>query len=280
MGTRNFHWDPIDDCVVQETDQTGSTLVTYTREPRQAGPLMSEERGGTEYYHHYDALGSTTIMTDDTGAVTDSFSYDPWGTVIARAGSTATPYQWAGQLGYQRDSSTGSYYIRARAFMPAIARWTSVDPLGSQQLFRVHASDYIYVGNAPADHFDPSGLLGIQTFVRSSYLNCGFACNAIDWTLDADERNGFIIQKVSVEMIAAHCPTPGAPQIWTHFQDCETWSGLVTDSNLGGAAALVYYEMWLVRDGGYWVNFVLVMGSASKPAASRAAAMRRATSAG
>ena len=58
MATRCFHWSSVNDCVMHETDGAGNTLVTYTHEPSQYGPLLSENRGGTESYHHYDALGS------------------------------------------------------------------------------------------------------------------------------------------------------------------------------------------------------------------------------
>jgi hypothetical protein len=57
MGTRYFHWDVVDDCVMHETDSSGSTIVTYTHEPGRFGPLLSENRGGTNYYNHYDVWG-------------------------------------------------------------------------------------------------------------------------------------------------------------------------------------------------------------------------------
>jgi len=131
MGTRNFHWDPIDDCVMQETDETGSTLVTYTHEPGQFGPLLSENRGGTESYHHYDALGSTTMLTNDAGTVTDTFLYDAWGTSVARTGTTATPYQWIGRWGGQSDIPTGEIYVRTRDYQSPLARWSSIASMGA-----------------------------------------------------------------------------------------------------------------------------------------------------
>ena len=54
MAKRRFHWG-IDDCVMHETDETGATTVTYTNEPGPFGPLLSEKRGSTTSYHHYDA---------------------------------------------------------------------------------------------------------------------------------------------------------------------------------------------------------------------------------
>jgi hypothetical protein len=36
----NYHWDPVDNCLLMESDQTGATVATYTREPEQFGPLL------------------------------------------------------------------------------------------------------------------------------------------------------------------------------------------------------------------------------------------------
>ena len=96
MAKRQFLWSTVNDCVMLETDGAGNTLVTYTHEPGPFGPLLSENRGGMEYYHHYDAVGSTTMLTNDAGTITDTFLYDAWGTVIAKTGTTMTPYQWGG----------------------------------------------------------------------------------------------------------------------------------------------------------------------------------------
>lgn len=151
MAKRYFHWDPVHDCVIQESDGDGNTLVTYTREPRPYGPLISEHRNGQEYVHHYDAQGSTTMLTDESGEVTDTFTYDAWGNQVARTGTTETPYRWNGRWGYQYDEPTGSYYVRARTYEPAVGRWMSVDPL-------FHENFYRYAENMPTLLIDPSGL--------------------------------------------------------------------------------------------------------------------------
>ena len=52
MAIRNFQWSSVLDCVMTETDGSGNTLVTYTHEPTTYGPLLSENRGGAESYHH------------------------------------------------------------------------------------------------------------------------------------------------------------------------------------------------------------------------------------
>ncbi len=165
MATRYFHWSSVFDCVMHETDESGNTLVNYTHEPSQYGPLLSENRGGTEYYHHYDALGSTTMLTDDSGAVTDRFQYDACGNEVARTGTTNTPYRWVGRWGYQYDQLTGGYYIRARTYQPAVARWMSVDPLSIERWSALLVS-YLYGSNTPSRLIDPTGWQAVATGIN------------------------------------------------------------------------------------------------------------------
>jgi RHS repeat-associated protein len=153
MATKYFHWDPINDCVTHETDGSGNTIAMYNHEPGQFGPLISETRSGRTYTHHYDALGSTTALTDDTGSLSDAFTFDGWGSQVGRTGTTPTPYQWVGRIGYYFDSTTNAYYVRARAFQPKTASWSSVDPLS------VALGAYLYAWNRPLRHIDPSGLV-------------------------------------------------------------------------------------------------------------------------
>ena len=54
-------------------------------------------------HYHFDQLGSTRLLTNSGGAVTDEYSYDAYGAVLShnrRTGSVDQPYQYVGQLGY------------------------------------------------------------------------------------------------------------------------------------------------------------------------------------
>jgi hypothetical protein len=91
MGIRNFHWDDVNDCVLEETDGSGTTIATYTHEPARYGSLLSEYRFAATFIHQCDALGSTQFLTNDSGAVTDTFAYDAWASTIATSGTSSTP---------------------------------------------------------------------------------------------------------------------------------------------------------------------------------------------
>jgi YD repeat-containing protein len=63
-------------------------------------------RPGTQricYYYHFDELGSTRLLTNATGNITDRYTYDAYGSLLSHDcydGSDNQPYQYVGQLGY------------------------------------------------------------------------------------------------------------------------------------------------------------------------------------
>ena len=57
-------------------------------------------------YYGYDGHGSVRFLTDQTGAVTDTYAYDAFGTLIEQSGTTPNEYLYAGE---RYDSETGMY---------------------------------------------------------------------------------------------------------------------------------------------------------------------------
>ena len=141
-----------------EEYEDGVLSVSYDHEPGLYGNLLSQNRNGVTSYYHYDGRGDTVALTDDSGNVTDTKEYDAWGNVIGSSGSTVTPYQFVGKLGYHSDSTVLRYFVRERAYQQSIARWTAQDPL----LRAVSNQCYCYSLNSPLSYFDPSGLKEIR----------------------------------------------------------------------------------------------------------------------
>ena len=129
MGTTTFVWDPVFDCVTHELDENNVVKAVYHNEPQQYGGVLSQRRGTTSHFHHHDALGSMRFLTDSSGNVTDTYLHDAWGNLVASTGTTVNPFKWVGKYGYYTDQSTGLVYVRARIYMPTVARWESLDPL-------------------------------------------------------------------------------------------------------------------------------------------------------
>ena len=132
--------------ILEETDEFGNTQASYTYEPEEYGELISQHRGGKTSYYHYDALGSTRQLTDDTETVTDSYTYNAWGETIKQSGTTTNPFRWIGNVGYYWDEETQDYYVRARYYQSTIGRWQSVDPLGFVDGFNLYLAYFIPAG--------------------------------------------------------------------------------------------------------------------------------------
>ncbi|MCA9181517.1 MAG: hypothetical protein KDA51_08685, partial [Planctomycetales bacterium] len=80
-------------------------LVSQTRYDELGAPSTS--------YVQADGFGSTRLLTDENGAVTDAIDYDAFGNVIARSGTTDIDHLYRGEA---LDPNTGFYYLRARYY--------------------------------------------------------------------------------------------------------------------------------------------------------------------
>lgn len=157
QGTTKFVWD--ERRYLLETNASDDTQVVYTSPPVPFGRLLSQHRkSGAMWvpsYYHTDALGSSRALTDETQAITDTYTYDAWGEEVARTGTTDNPFQWVGAVGYYRDPETGAYYVRARIYSAEIARWISRDPIG----FRGNKwNQFEYCSSRVLVRRDPTGL--------------------------------------------------------------------------------------------------------------------------
>ena len=119
--TQHFAWDTHASLPLVLTDGTTSYLYD------DAGtPIEQVDPAGVALYNGHDQYGSTRLLTDATGAVAATFTYDPYGNLTAHTGATDTPLRWNGQ--YQ-DTDTGLYYLRARYYDPVTAQFLTGDPL-------------------------------------------------------------------------------------------------------------------------------------------------------
>jgi RHS repeat-associated protein len=118
------------------------------------GEVLSELRGGVKRDYVPDPLGSTVALLDATQAKTDTFQYWPYGESAGRTGTTATPFQYVGTMGYYTDSS-GRNYVRARYLDKAKGRWVTED-------YMMDGKNWcIYAYNNPSSNTDPTGYLTI-----------------------------------------------------------------------------------------------------------------------
>ena len=90
-----------------------------------------------------DALGSTVGLSDSSGAITTSYTYEPFGATTIAGAATGNSYQFTGR----ENDGTGVYAYRARYYSPSYQRFISQDPIG---FGGGDANLYNYVFNDPS----------------------------------------------------------------------------------------------------------------------------------
>jgi len=147
-GTSVYAYDGIN--LVEETNASGSVVARYAQ-GTSFDELLAVLRSGATSYYERDGLGSVTSLTDGTGALAQTYTFDSFGNTTNSSGSLTNPFQYTSR---EFDSETTLYFMRARYFDPKTGRFLSEDPLG----FSVGDNFYAYSLNSPVNFVDPAGL--------------------------------------------------------------------------------------------------------------------------
>ncbi len=97
-----------------------------------------------------DALGSTLALTDSTGAVQTSYTFEPFGNTAVSGATTTNTFAYTGR----ELDATGLYFYRARYYSATLQRFISEDPIGYQGN-TVNLYEHTY--DNPTNLIDPSG---------------------------------------------------------------------------------------------------------------------------
>ena len=122
--------------LVQEDDE----IIRYYYS---GNSLIASIKDGEVKYYHQGRL-SNRIVTDSNGEVVGEFLSLPFGQKIE---NTGVDYPFTGK----EEDESGLYYFGARYYDPDLERFTSVDPVASNE-------PYSYVGNNPMMFVDPTGM--------------------------------------------------------------------------------------------------------------------------
>ena len=96
------------------------------------GPILLyeiEETGNVARYYHYDHLGSTIALSNDSGQPVARANYSAYGILVQAQGTLNTPFLWQGAFGVQTDPA-GLHHMRARYYHAYLGRFLNADPLG------------------------------------------------------------------------------------------------------------------------------------------------------
>ncbi len=111
-------------------------------------------------YYHADGLGSTRLLTDEAGAVTDRTTFEAFGEIDAAASQQTSDNAFL-YTGEQLDPNSGFYYLRARYMNPVSGRFTQQDSFAGFDTDPMSINKYIYGNQDPARVTDPSGNFGL-----------------------------------------------------------------------------------------------------------------------
>ena len=125
-------------------DQRRIALVRF-------GAAHPDDRGPAVQFHLLDHLGSSNVVLDDSGSLTNREEYTPYGET-SFGSFTRKRYRF---IGAERDEESGLCCMGARYFAPWTGRFTSVDPLD----FKYPSwSPFCYALANPLRFVDPTGM--------------------------------------------------------------------------------------------------------------------------
>ena len=114
---------------------------------------MSVKKSVNSYFYTGDHLGSTSMVLDADGNISQSVTYIPYGEIFVeeRNGAWNSPYLFNSK---ELDEETGLYYYGARYLNPTSGMWLSTDPLFEKY---VGMSPYNYCAGNPVKLVDVDG---------------------------------------------------------------------------------------------------------------------------
>ncbi len=136
--------------VLAEADQYGNIQANYIYG---LGLISRIDDWWDALYYHYDGVGSTVAITDQSGYIVNKYAYTPFGVPAGVEEWIPNPFRYVGRFGVM-DDENGLLYMRARYYSPSAGRFVNKDPGG----FVGGLNAYTYVANNPTGLIDPFGL--------------------------------------------------------------------------------------------------------------------------
>ena len=229
-------------------EATGNTVAVYLRGTN----LICQKRGTTLSYYLFNAHGDVTALTGAGGAVTERYEYDAFGnTTVApvsavSAVSTASaepnasipslsknPFRYCGEYW---DSETGTYYLRARYYNPALGRFTQQDAHWSP-------ANRVY-GDSPQRACEYEDRLGLNLYSYAPQLSAirqsgNLYVYGMNDPVKYADYNGEIAFLVVTGLIGAVVGgIIGAVRSYSKYGEVH-WQDVVLGVGLGAAAGLV-----------------------------------------
>ena len=239
--TTNYLWDEQSQYgdVVLETNGSGTVQASYTYGGyccNTLGELISQNKSGTVSYFLQDGHSGVRNLANSSGTVTETYSYDAFGTRLSGPTTPATNYLYTGQ---QFDSLTSLYDLRARYYNPGQGRFLSRDTYSVDFNNPIELNRYGYTAGNPINRTDPGGKTFVE-FVNTLHLGVqvqiGVILGALAGTLIAAITFGVIRAGAEVKCDNIACTARLTNAQTYDFSGWLTGTGIVIGATFALAA--------------------------------------------
>ncbi|MCG8433246.1 MAG: hypothetical protein MJA83_04355, partial [Gammaproteobacteria bacterium] len=173
-GDIEYFYD--DTSILEERNaNTGDLVTRYNYADR----LLSLQTPTSTQYYHFDALGSTVNLTEESGAVQVSYRLDPWGNIREQQGTSVNRQIFTGQ---ELDENTGLVYFGARYYDPDLGRFITQDPFLGDPNNPPSLHRYLYAQGNPAIGIDEDGFFLNNLIGGLVSVGVGFVISKITGT--------------------------------------------------------------------------------------------------
>ncbi|MES2595714.1 MAG: RHS repeat-associated core domain-containing protein [Verrucomicrobiota bacterium] len=176
-------------------------------------------------FFHFDLMGSTLAVTDETEMVINAYAYGPYGEVLGALAGPIQQFTFLGRHGVRTEFDL--YQMGARYYDPVTARFLSRDPMPPRTEDPESLNRYGYAAGNPLRYLDPNGcreadVSEIAAQVSGQSIVNGYAIYAYYRLFcavagnDPDDSDYDRFKLVPCRMEIPPPPAPDAPDVpWT-----------------------------------------------------------------
>ncbi|MBS3083598.1 RHS repeat-associated core domain-containing protein [Candidatus Pacearchaeota archaeon] len=143
---------------------TNGTIINETYIYLQDKLIAKIDTVGQRFFYHPDHLGSTTLVTNESGSVVEDLLYLPYGDILS--GDELSRFTYNGQ---ESDRESGFMDYGARQYDARFSRFIEPDPIISDPYNPQDLNRYSYTRNNPYKYVDPTGnIVNVATAIAGA----------------------------------------------------------------------------------------------------------------
>ncbi len=162
--------------VIEEYNVRSEETCHYTW----GAELISQERSKNTSYYLCDGHNSVRLLADESGSITDTYTFDAWGNLLSSTGDTENCFLYCGE---QMDATTGLYYLRARYMNPGTGTFLTMDTYPASIFEPATLHRYLYANANPVSYVDPSGYNPLLLYFTASKIIESFLLAVISFVV-------------------------------------------------------------------------------------------------